>query len=113
MNHGAGRERRAWLRHTPFLNKAGYSCLSFDYSDHGTSGVCVCACVRVAVCVCVCVCLCVSLCLCVCVGGFVVCVGVVGVWSVFLCGVGMFVVGVWCVLGVACASCVLVLGVWR
>ena len=37
MSHGACRDRRAWLRHTPFLLKAGYTCLSFDYSDHGTS----------------------------------------------------------------------------
>ena len=33
----AGRDRRAWLRHTPFLLAEGYSCLSFDFSDHGTS----------------------------------------------------------------------------
>eukprot|EP00277_Geminigera_cryophila_P015289 CAMPEP_0179453304 /NCGR_PEP_ID=MMETSP0799-20121207/37248_1 /TAXON_ID=46947 /ORGANISM="Geminigera cryophila, Strain CCMP2564" /LENGTH=391 /DNA_ID=CAMNT_0021250209 /DNA_START=187 /DNA_END=1362 /DNA_ORIENTATION=- len=37
MAHGAGRDRRAWLRHTPFLLKAGYTCMSFDFSDHGTS----------------------------------------------------------------------------
>lgn len=38
MSHGAGRDRRAWLRHCPFLIEAGYSCLMFDFRNHGTSG---------------------------------------------------------------------------
>eukprot|EP00802_Teleaulax_amphioxeia_P006954 Tamp_06960.p1 GENE.Tamp_06960~~Tamp_06960.p1 ORF type:complete len:449 (+),score=61.56 Tamp_06960:152-1348(+) len=37
QSHGAGRDRRSWLRHTPFLLKAGYTCISFDFTDHGTS----------------------------------------------------------------------------
>lgn len=37
MSHGAGRDRRAWLRHCPFLIKAGYTCLVFDFRNHGTS----------------------------------------------------------------------------
>jgi hypothetical protein len=34
--HGAGRDRRSWLRHTSFLRAAGYACLAFDFTDHGT-----------------------------------------------------------------------------
>eukprot|EP00744_Colponema_vietnamica_P004817 GILI01007137.1.p1 GENE.GILI01007137.1~~GILI01007137.1.p1 ORF type:complete len:613 (-),score=152.13 GILI01007137.1:191-2029(-) len=37
MVHGGGRDRRAWLRHVPFLAKAGYSCVLFDMRDHGLS----------------------------------------------------------------------------
>lgn len=36
--HGGGRDRRAWLRHVPFLVKAGYGCILFDMRDHGLSG---------------------------------------------------------------------------
>lgn len=35
--HGAGRDRRAWLRQLPFLVDAGYSCLLFDLREHGCS----------------------------------------------------------------------------
>lgn len=35
--HGGGRDRRAWLRHVPFLHKAGYGCLLFDFREHGLS----------------------------------------------------------------------------
>nr|CCC92333.1 conserved hypothetical protein [Trypanosoma congolense IL3000] len=35
--HGGGRDRRAWLRHVPFLHNAGYSCLLFDFREHGLS----------------------------------------------------------------------------
>jgi hypothetical protein len=34
--HGAGRDRRSWLRHTSFLRGAGYACLAFDFTDHGS-----------------------------------------------------------------------------
>lgn len=37
FSHGAGRDRRAWLRHTPFLLDHGYTCLSFDFRGHGVS----------------------------------------------------------------------------
>ena len=35
--HGGGRDRRAWLRHTPFLHSAGFNLLLYDSRDHGTS----------------------------------------------------------------------------
>lgn len=35
--HGAGRDRRAFLRHSSFLAEAGYDVLLFDCSNHGTS----------------------------------------------------------------------------
>lgn len=35
--HGNGRDRRAWLRHVPMFNEAGYSCLLFDFREHGLS----------------------------------------------------------------------------
>ncbi|CBH13638.1 hypothetical protein, conserved [Trypanosoma brucei gambiense DAL972] len=35
--HGGGRDRRAWLRHVPFLHNAGYGCLLFDFREHGLS----------------------------------------------------------------------------
>ncbi|RNF05822.1 Alpha/beta hydrolase fold protein [Trypanosoma cruzi] len=35
--HGGGRDRRAWLRHVPFLHKEGYGCLLFDFREHGLS----------------------------------------------------------------------------
>ncbi|EPY36466.1 hypothetical protein STCU_00567 [Strigomonas culicis] len=35
--HGGGRDRRSWLRHLPFLHKAGYGCLLFDMREHGLS----------------------------------------------------------------------------
>ena len=35
--HGGGRDRRTWLRHLPMFHKQGYSCLLFDFSEHGTS----------------------------------------------------------------------------
>lgn len=35
--HGAGRDRRAWHRHVPFLHNAGYGCLLFDMREHGLS----------------------------------------------------------------------------
>ncbi|RNE99643.1 Alpha/beta hydrolase fold protein [Trypanosoma rangeli] len=35
--HGGGRDRRAWLRHVPFLHQAGYGCLLFDFREHGLS----------------------------------------------------------------------------
>lgn len=35
--HGAGRDRRAWLRHMPFLHSAGYGLLAFDCREHGFS----------------------------------------------------------------------------
>lgn len=37
MVHGAGRDRRAWLRHLPVFQRAGYPCLLFDCSGHGAS----------------------------------------------------------------------------
>ena len=40
MSHGAARDRRAWLRHCPFLLDAGYTCMTFDFHSHGTSGSC-------------------------------------------------------------------------
>lgn len=40
-SHGAGRDRRAWLRHMPFLLKAGYTCLAFDFRSHGVSDLAV------------------------------------------------------------------------
>ena len=36
QSHGAGRDRRSWLRHTSFLRGAGYACLAFDFTDHGS-----------------------------------------------------------------------------
>lgn len=35
--HGGGRDRRAWLRHTPIFQKAGMPCLLFDLREHGIS----------------------------------------------------------------------------
>lgn len=35
--HGAGRDRRAWLRHVPVFHAAGYTLLLFDCSGHGAS----------------------------------------------------------------------------
>ncbi|EPY32535.1 hypothetical protein AGDE_08598 [Angomonas deanei] len=35
--HGGGRDRRTWERHIPFLHKAGYGCLLFDFREHGLS----------------------------------------------------------------------------
>lgn len=35
--HGAGRDRRAFLRHSEVLLDAGYSTLLFDLSEHGLS----------------------------------------------------------------------------
>lgn len=35
--HGAGRDRRAFLRHSKFLSQAGYDVLLFDCGNHGTS----------------------------------------------------------------------------
>jgi pimeloyl-ACP methyl ester carboxylesterase len=35
--HGAGRDRRAFLRHTPRLHAAGFSVVLFDCREHGTS----------------------------------------------------------------------------
>ncbi|KAG8343435.1 putative Ankyrin repeats (many copies) [Trypanosoma vivax] len=35
--HGGGRDRRAWLRHVPFIHNAGYGCLLFDFREHGLS----------------------------------------------------------------------------
>lgn len=35
--HGAGRDRRAFLRHSVFLAEAGYDVLLFDCSNHGVS----------------------------------------------------------------------------
>ncbi|KEG09930.1 Alpha/beta hydrolase fold protein [Trypanosoma grayi] len=35
--HGGGRDRRTWLRHVPFLHRAGYGCLLFDFREHGIS----------------------------------------------------------------------------
>ena len=35
--HGAGRDRRAWLRHAPFLLDEGYTILVFDFRGHGCS----------------------------------------------------------------------------
>lgn len=35
--HGGGRDRRAWLRHVPFLHAAGFGCLLFDLREHGLS----------------------------------------------------------------------------
>mmetsp|Transcript_7172 Transcript_7172/g.16667 ORF Transcript_7172/g.16667 Transcript_7172/m.16667 type:complete len:375 (-) Transcript_7172:38-1162(-) len=40
MTHGAARDRRAWLRHCPFLLEAGYTCMLFDFHAHGTSDYC-------------------------------------------------------------------------
>jgi len=37
--HGAGRDRRAWLRHLPFLRRAGFGVLQFDCREHGNSDV--------------------------------------------------------------------------
>lgn len=37
MVHGAGRDRRTWQRHLPFLHDAGYGCLLFDLREHGCS----------------------------------------------------------------------------
>jgi pimeloyl-ACP methyl ester carboxylesterase len=38
MVHGGGTDRRAWLRHVPFLHAAGHACLLFDGAGHGASG---------------------------------------------------------------------------
>jgi pimeloyl-ACP methyl ester carboxylesterase len=35
--HGGGRDRRAFLRHTPCLHRAGYGVVLFDTRDHGLS----------------------------------------------------------------------------
>lgn len=35
--HGGGRDRRAWLRHLPLFNRHGFSCLLFDFREHGLS----------------------------------------------------------------------------
>lgn len=35
--HGAGRDRRAFLRHAKFLSRAGHDVLLFDCGNHGTS----------------------------------------------------------------------------
>lgn len=35
--HGAGRDRRAFLRHSKFLSQAGHDVLLFDCGNHGTS----------------------------------------------------------------------------
>eukprot|EP00163_Fabomonas_tropica_P021662 TRINITY_DN37797_c0_g1_i1.p1 TRINITY_DN37797_c0_g1~~TRINITY_DN37797_c0_g1_i1.p1 ORF type:complete len:388 (-),score=69.45 TRINITY_DN37797_c0_g1_i1:91-1254(-) len=35
--HGGGRDRRAFLRHVPIFHDNGYSCLLFDFSEHGCS----------------------------------------------------------------------------
>lgn len=35
--HGAGTDRRAFLRHTQHFIERGYSCLLFDFSEHGLS----------------------------------------------------------------------------
>lgn len=35
--HGGGRDRRAFLRHTPCLHNAGYGVLLFDCREHGLS----------------------------------------------------------------------------
>lgn len=35
--HGAGQDRRAFLRHLPVFLRSGYSCLLFDFSEHGLS----------------------------------------------------------------------------
>lgn len=35
--HGAGRDRRAFLRHAKFLSQAGHDVLLFDCGNHGTS----------------------------------------------------------------------------
>lgn len=37
MVHGGGRDRRAWLRHTHFLHRAGFGLLLFDLREHGVS----------------------------------------------------------------------------
>lgn len=35
--HGAGQDRRSFLRHTQHFIQLGYSCLLFDFSEHGLS----------------------------------------------------------------------------
>jgi pimeloyl-ACP methyl ester carboxylesterase len=35
--HGGGRDRRSWLRHLPLFHEAGYTCLLFDFREHGLS----------------------------------------------------------------------------
>eukprot|EP00293_Proteomonas_sulcata_P003252 CAMPEP_0184328300 /NCGR_PEP_ID=MMETSP1049-20130417/143549_1 /TAXON_ID=77928 /ORGANISM="Proteomonas sulcata, Strain CCMP704" /LENGTH=284 /DNA_ID=CAMNT_0026650603 /DNA_START=213 /DNA_END=1064 /DNA_ORIENTATION=- len=37
LYHGNGRDRRAWLRHCPFLLDQGYTCMLFDARNHGVS----------------------------------------------------------------------------
>ena len=37
MSHGAGRDRRSWLRHCVFLTSNGYTCLLYDSRNHGIS----------------------------------------------------------------------------
>jgi pimeloyl-ACP methyl ester carboxylesterase len=37
LTHGGGRDRRAWLRHLPFLHAAGFDALLFDLRGHGAS----------------------------------------------------------------------------
>lgn len=39
--HGAGRDRRTFLRHAAIFLERGYACLLFDFSEHGLSdGIC-------------------------------------------------------------------------
>ena len=35
--HGGGRDRRAWLLHLPMFHQHGFSCLLFDFREHGLS----------------------------------------------------------------------------
>eukprot|EP01063_Lacrimia_lanifica_P033355 TRINITY_DN5898_c0_g1_i1.p1 TRINITY_DN5898_c0_g1~~TRINITY_DN5898_c0_g1_i1.p1 ORF type:complete len:547 (+),score=202.63 TRINITY_DN5898_c0_g1_i1:64-1704(+) len=35
--HGGGRDRRAWLRHVEMFSREGFSCLLFDFREHGSS----------------------------------------------------------------------------
>ncbi len=37
LSHGAGRDRRAWMRHCKFLISNGYTCLLYDSRNHGIS----------------------------------------------------------------------------
>ena len=37
FGHGGGRDRRSWMRLAPMFHRAGYSCLLFDFREHGLS----------------------------------------------------------------------------
>ncbi len=38
FGHGGGRDRRSWLLHLPMFYRNGFTCLLFDFREHGISG---------------------------------------------------------------------------